>query len=223
MSSPVDRPTDTPQTGWRLAAAMVAAPALVLAAHLVQATPVRHDTAAELGSIAAAQGRYEISMALAFGALVLYVPALLGLARPVLARTAARVGVGMAVTGLIAFAQLMGSGPYGLVLARWHDRSAAVRITDAYESTGLVGIWGLVMVIGFSLGPIVIGVTRWRAGGSWLVPALLVAGLVLQIADAGRWPLAAGFACLVAAYAAAAGPWAAVAAPRTPEADRVTA
>ena len=84
MSTTIDRPTTTPTTvGLPARIAMIAAPGLVLAAHLVQSAPPAHDTASELASIAGAQGRYQAAAVLGFAAMVLYVPALLGLAAPV--------------------------------------------------------------------------------------------------------------------------------------------
>jgi hypothetical protein len=62
----------------------------------------------------------------------------------------------------------------------------------------------LLMVIGFSLGPVLLGFALWRAGFTWAVPALLLAGLVVQMMDAGRWPLALGYALTAAGMAAVA-------------------
>ena len=186
------------------AACLVTAPALVLAAHLAQATPTQHDTASELASIAAHPDRYQASAALGFVAVLLYVPALLGLAAPLRAERPrlALTGLSMSVSGLLALASLMGSGPVSLAMADASaDRAAMIALTDRYESGVLVGVWGLLMVLGWSLGPIVLGFGLWRSGFSPAVPALLVAGLVLQVLDAGRWPLALGFACTTAALA----------------------
>jgi hypothetical protein len=89
-------------------------------------------------------------------------------------------------------------------MAQAPDRHAMVALTDRYESTALYGAWVLTMVVGYSLGPVVLALGLWRAGFSRAVPALFAAGLVLTMLDAGRWPLAAAFAltwlgaCLVA-------------------------
>jgi hypothetical protein len=186
----------------RLAAfSLVAAPALTLAAHLTQASPAAHDTASELTSIAAHAGRYQVAGLIGFLSMLIYVPALIALARPLRLsrRRAGFVGLTMSMTGLLALVSLMGSGPVSLALARADQRTAMVAVTDAYESSMLFGVWGMLMVLGFALGPVVLGVALWRSGTtSWAVPAFLVAGVVLQAADAGRWPLAAGFACTLA-------------------------
>ncbi len=173
--------------------ALVAAPLLVLLASLTQASPDAHDTASELASIAAAPGRYQLSGAIGWCAMVLYVPALIALARPVRRQRLAGIGLGMSMTGLVALISLMGSGPVSLAMAQSPEREAMIRVTDAYESAPLTMVWMLVMVVGFSLGPVVLGFGLWRSGFPWAVPALLLAGLVVQMLDAGRWPLALGY------------------------------
>jgi hypothetical protein len=188
------------------ALAMLAAPAFAVVGHLVQATPDEHDTASELASVAAAQGRATLAAGLGFIGLVLMVPALLGLARPLWAdrpRTAL-VGLSLSTTGLMALVALMGSAPVTVAMsASSADRAQMVALTDRYESTVLVGVWAGLMVLGYSLGPVVLGIALWRSGGSWMIPAALVAGLVLMMADAGRWPLAVGFACTWLGFAIA--------------------
>ena len=188
--------------------ALVLAPLLVLAAHLVQASPQAHDTASELSSIAAAPGRYQLAGLLGFVACVLFAPALLAMAsalRPHRPRWAG-VGVAMSVTGLLALTALQGSGPVSQALAQAPDRAAAVAVTDAYEALPLTSVWALLMIVGFVLGPVVLGFGLWRAGASPLVPALLVAGVVVQMADLGRWPLALGFLLTAAGFGLCATP-----------------
>jgi hypothetical protein len=184
----------------------VAAPVLVLVADLVQPSPAGHDTASELASIAADPGRYQLSAAVGWCAMLLYVPALLTLARPA-RRTCPRLagtGLVLAVAGLIALVSLMGSGPVSLAMAQAPDRAAMVQVTDAYESAPLTLAWMLLMVIGFSLGPVLLGFALWRSGFSLAVPALLLAGIVVQMMDAGRWPLALGYALTAAGMAVVA-------------------
>lgn len=204
LSAPVSTtPTPEPRAAIPSRAtrtALVAAPVLVLAASLTQASPAAHDTASELASIAAAPVRYQVAGALGWVAMLLYVPALVALARPV-SRThprVAAVGLGMSMTGLVALVSLMGSGPVSLAMAQAPERAAMVRVTDAYESSPLTIAWMLVMVVGFSLGPVVLGLGLWRSGFPGAVPVLLVAGVVVQMADAGRWPLALGYALTAA-------------------------
>lgn len=179
------------------ALALLTAPGFALAAHLVQQTPEEHDTASELASIATAPGAATLATGLGFIGMVLMVPALFGLARPLWetrARTA-MVGLSMSVTGLLALASLVGSAPVTVAMTSSADRAEMIALTDRYESSVLVGIWAGLMILGYALGPVVLGVALWRSGASWTVPLALVAGLVLMMADAGRWPLAAGFAC----------------------------
>jgi hypothetical protein len=187
------------------AVALVAAPALTLVAHLVQATPTRHDTASELASIAAHPARYQFSGLLGFVSLVLFVPALLTMASPLWERRprVAMVGLAMSITGLMALASLMGSGPVSLAMARaaGGDRAVMVELTDRYESSWLVLVWVLLMIVGWSIGPVVLGVALWRSGFPAAVPVLLAGAVVLAVLDAGRWPLAAGFALTCAGMA----------------------
>lgn len=186
--------------------ALAVAPALVLVANLVQAAPAAHDTASELASIAAAPVRYQVSAAIGFCAMVLYVPALIALAAPV---RAARprlggIGLGISVAGLMALVSLMGSGPVSLALAQAQERLAMVHVTDAYESAPLSVAWMVLMLLGFVVGPVVLGIGLWRSGLTPMVPTLLVAGVVVQMLDAGRWPLALGYALTAAGMAVAA-------------------
>jgi hypothetical protein len=186
----------TQTTNHRLGAvALLVAPGLTLAAHLVQVSPTTHDTSSELASIAANQARYEASGWLAFLGAVLMVPALLAMARPLWAARPrlAAIGLSMSIVGLLALVSLMGSGPVSLAMVRGGDQDQMAGLTDRYESLPLVTAWVLLMIVGYSLGPILLGVGLWRTGYPWAVPAFLIGGLVLQIADAGRWPLAAGF------------------------------
>jgi hypothetical protein len=191
-----------------LAASLVAAPALTLAAHLVQATPAQHDTASELAAIAAHPGRYQAASALGFLSMVLFVPAFWAMARPLWDRRPgwAATGLSLSIVGLLALVSLMGSGPMSLAMVDASaDRAQMIALTDRYESTALVGVWSLLMVVGYSIGPVVLGWALWRCGLSWAVPALLTGGLVVMMLDAGRWPLALGFALTCAGMSVVAG------------------
>ena len=186
--------------------ALVLAPLLVLVGHLAQASPAAHDTASELASIASATGRYQLAGLVGFVSCVLFVPAFLAmtsLLRPARPRWGA-VGGTLSVTGLVALVSLQGSGPVSQALAEASDRAVAIAVTDAYEGLPLTNLWMALMLLGYVLGPVVLGVGLWRAGASGLVPALLVAGLVVQMADLGRWPLALGFLLTAAGFAACA-------------------
>ncbi|GAA1934785.1 hypothetical protein [Nocardioides marmoribigeumensis] len=188
--------------------ALVAAPLLVLAAHLTQSSPSAHDTASELASIAAATGRYQAAGVLGFLACLLFVPALLTLGadlRVTRPRWAA-AGTGLSITGLLALVSLQGSGPVSQALAESPGRAAAIAVTDAYEGLPLPTAWVLLMLVGWVLGPVVLGVGLWRSGATPLVPVLLAGGVVVQMADAGRWPLAAGFLLTAAGFGLCATP-----------------
>lgn len=181
------------------ALAMLVAPGLMLAGHLAQWTPAQHDTAAELASLAAHTGRADASVAIGFLGLLASVPALFGLARPLLDR-GSRLGVlvlGLAIAGVLSLVALMGSSPVtSAMVAASADRAQMVALTDRYESAPIVGVWVGLMLLGWSLAPVVLGFLAWRtAGRVLLVPVALSGGLALAVADAGRWPLAAGFVC----------------------------
>ena len=182
--------------GQRLAvAALVASPLLMLAAMLVQASPDAHDTGSELTSIAAAPGRATLSAAVGFVGLCLALPAFRALAAE-LRRTRPRwAGLGevLTTTGVLALVALIASQPLTVAMAQSPARAAMVTATDRAESSPLVGVWVGLMLLGYTLGPVVLAVGLWRSGWSGLVPTALVVGVVLLAADAGRWPLAAGY------------------------------
>jgi MFS family permease len=188
------------------AVALVVAPALPLACHLLQTTPATHDTAAELASIAEHPTAASVAGALGFLAVVLFVPAAFGLAAPLWGPRprVATVGLSMSVAGALGYAALLGSGPLTMAMVDpAADRAQMIALTDRYESSALMAVWLVLMILGYTIGPIVLGVGLWRAGWSWGVPVLLLAGLALFVLDAGRWPLAAGFACTWAGMALA--------------------
>lgn len=189
----------TSRTRNRLCAlALLIAPGLVLAGHLLQATPAQHDTASELASIAAHTARADASAAVGFAGLLLYLPGILGVARALVDRGSrlAATARAMSIAGLVALVALMGSSPVtSAMVAPTADRQQMIALTDRYESTPLVGVWVALMILGWSLGLVLLGVALWRGGWTVAIPLALAAGLALMVADAGRWPLAAGFAC----------------------------
>ena len=180
------------------ALALIVAPGLTLAADLAQASPSGHDTASELTSIAAQAGAATLSAGLGFLALVLMVPAYLAMARPLWDSHphAALVGSSLSITGVLGLVALMGSAPVTVAMVqRGADRAEMIALTDRYESSALVGVWVGLMLLGSVVGPLVLGVMLWRSGWSIVVPGALALGVALMVADAGRWPLAAGYAC----------------------------
>ena len=104
--------------------------------------------------------------------MVLFVPAFLAMAAPLWERRprVAAVGLTMSVTGLFALVSLMGSGPVSLAMSGATDRAVMVEATDRYESSWLVLVWVLLMVVGYSLGPVVLGFGLWRSGFPVAVP-----------------------------------------------------
>ena len=188
------------------AGALLVAPGLTLAADLVQASPSAHDTASELASIATQPSAATLSAGLGLLGLLLMVPAYLGMARPLWERRprAAVAGTSLSIAGAFGLAALLGSAPVTVAMVgEGADRSQMVELTDRYEGSALVGILVGVMLLGSVVGPLVLGFALWRSGWSPVVPVALVAGVVLMMADAGRWPLAAGYACTWIGLAAA--------------------
>lgn len=176
--------------------ALVTAPGLVLAGHLIQLTPRRHDTASELAVIAESPGRADVALVVGFVGLLCYIPAFLAMASPIRNRRTGWIGLTMSVSGLLALVALMGSGPVtNAMVAASADRSEMIALTDRYEGSPVVTFWVMLMLVGWALGPLVMGIGLWRAGWSIGIPLALFAGVALTMADAGRWPLALAF-CL---------------------------
>ena len=192
---------NTPSDDFRRRAgalALILAPGLTLAADLAQVSPSAHDTASELTSIAGQPGAATLSAGIGFLALVLMVPAYLAMARPLWGShpRAALVGTSLSIAGVLGLVALLGSAPVTVAMVQGGaDRAEMVALTDRYEGSVLVGVWVGLMLLGSVIGPLVLGVTLWRSGWSVVVPGALALGVVLMIADAGRWPLAAGYAC----------------------------
>ena len=166
------------------ALALTAGPGLLLAAHLVQLTPSAHDTASELASLDAAPARALAATMIGFAGVVLTVAGLASLAaalRVARPRTA-DVGMGMSFVGGFGLVALLGSSPLMVSLAQSSGpRSLLVGVADRYEGSWVSAVWVGLMLLGWSLGPVVLGVGLWRAGGTWVVPALLAVGLVLTV------------------------------------------
>lgn len=178
------------------AAALVAAPGLMLAGHLTQLTPEKHDTASELAAIAGAPSRADAALVIGFLGLLCYIPAFLAMASPLRGRRTGWIGLTMSISGLLALVALMGSGPVtNAMVAASADRSEMIALTNRYESSPVVTFWVILMLVGWTLGPLVMGIGLWRAGWSIGIPLALFAGIALTMADAGRWPLALAF-CL---------------------------
>lgn len=138
--------------------------------------------------------------------MLLFVPGLLAFARlvrPARPRLAA-VGLSMSMAGLLALTSLMGSGPVSQALAEAPDRAAMVDVVDAYESLPLTGLWMVLMLIGWVLGPLVLAFGLWRAGGPWAVPALLVAGVLAQVINDDPLNVAVGLGLNAVGLAVAA-------------------
>ena len=189
------------------ALALLVAPGVMLLGQVVQQPTSGHDTASELASIATAPGRAELSAGIGFLALLLYLPAVLAFgatvrrSRP---RTAV-VGTTMSLAGLLGLAALLGSSPVtSAMVSGSADRAEMVALTDRYESSVLVTVWVALMLLGWTLGPVVLGWGLWRsgAGPGALVP--LVIGVVLMVLDSGTAMQTAALAATWVGFALAA-------------------
>ncbi|HVE99010.1 MAG TPA: hypothetical protein VNA12_07505 [Mycobacteriales bacterium] len=183
---------------------LIVAPLLPLAAHVIQPAHAQ-DTASELANQAANNGRYTASTLLGLAFAFLAVPALFGLAHPLRA-TRPRLANGalaLALAGAIATAVFLGTGLVGLAMTDGAvGLDAAAKVQDGYEGTVAFGVLLGLMIIGTSFAPLALLIGLWRAGWSRLLPIAGGASLLLFVADAGKWPLAAGFALTAIAWGA---------------------
>lgn len=189
----------------RANASLFIGPGLLLAAHLVQLTPSAHDTASELASLDAADARALWSTVVGFAGVIVTVAGLVALGRRLQPSRLATVGTAMSVVGGFALTALLGSSPLMISVATSEGpQDLLVRIADGSESSWVTGVWVGLMLLGWTLGPVVLAVSLWRAGGSWVPLVLLVLGVVLMVLDLGRWELAAAFAATWSGLAYAA-------------------
>jgi hypothetical protein len=184
-------------------AALVGAPLLLLAAHLLQPAHGT-STAEEVASQAAHTGAYNASTAVGLAAVLLTVPALLALRSLVADRRAGRIGGALAVAGAVGLAFLLGTGVGATTIA---DKagSQAVALTDALESNPAMGAGVAVMLLGWTFGLITLAVTLGRSGRLpwWAAACLGLAPLVPAVAG-GRLPVSLCFVLLLVAFGTAA-------------------
>ena len=162
------------------AAAWVLAPLLFLADNLVH--PKEYATgreAEQLAEIAGDYTRWQLAHVLGLGAILLFLPAALGLAFLVRRRapTAGLVGGGLALVGAVGFGSVIALdgfawGVAGEVSARGDAATAELMLHDLQQSE-----WSLPYYLpaaGLLLGMVVLGIAGWRTGA--LTP--LAGGLV---------------------------------------------
>ena len=180
-------------------ACMVLAPLVLLVAAVIH-PETKADEAAQVSVIAAHLDAWYAAHLLALIAIVLAVPAVLGLMHMLREREVAlgHVGGGLGLVGLLAFTGIVAiEGFVGWQMGAAGDRGAMVALMERVnDSTGIV-IPFFVMSFGFALGMICLaaGLYRARAVQSWM--ALFVTVGAVAIAVAG--PAALGWLMIVGA------------------------
>jgi hypothetical protein len=185
------------------ACALVTAPLLLLAAHLLQPGHAA-DTASEVAAQAAHTGAFRLSTVVGLLATVALVPAVSGLTGLVRDRWSGLVGGALALAGVMGLCFLLGTGAAATVLAD-EGGAQAVALTDALESDPAFGAGVALMLIGWTFGLLVLAVAlgRSRAVPWWSAVCLGVAPFVPAVAG-GKVPVAVGFLLLLVAFAVAA-------------------
>jgi hypothetical protein len=183
-------------------ACMVLAPVVLLVATVIHPASDM-DEAAQVATIAANLDAWYLAHLLALVAVVVTVPALLGLMHMLRERQVAlgHVGGGLAMIGLLAYV-----GIIGIELAMWQmvaggSTAEAVGLLERLnETAGIVIPFG-VASLGFAIGMAILGVGLYRARAvqSWMALSVGVGALVFGIAvvAALNWLAIVGAAFLV--------------------------
>jgi hypothetical protein len=164
---------------------MIAAPLLLLVVTVIH-PEMDSDEGVLLANVADALDRWYAAHLIAFVAIVLAVPAVLGLMHMLREREVAmgHVGGGLALVGLLAF-----SGVVAIEFAVWRmaeagDRAAMVALLeDIGDSAGIALPVFLVAILGFALGMVALalGLYRARAVQSWMAVCLALGAVVLMV------------------------------------------
>jgi hypothetical protein len=183
-------------------ACMVLAPVVLLVATVIHPASDM-DEAAQVATIAANLDAWYLAHLLALVAVVVTVPALLGLMHMLRERQVAlgHVGGGLAMIGLLAYV-----GIIGIELAMWQmvaggSTAEAVGLLERLnETAGIVIPFG-VASLGFAIGMAILGVGLYRARAvqSWMALSVGIGALVFGIAvvAALNWLAIVGAAFLV--------------------------
>jgi hypothetical protein len=173
-------------------ACMVVAPLVLLAATVIHPASDM-DEAAQVATIADNLDAWYVAHLLALVAIVLTVPAVLGLMHMLRGRQVAlgHVGGGLAMLGLLAY-----TGIVGIELAMWQmagggNTAEAVALLERLnETAGIVIPFGVVS-FGFALGMacLAVGLYRARAVQSWMAISVAVGSIAFgfAVAAAMNW------------------------------------
>ena len=173
-------------------ACMVVAPVVLLVAMVIHPTSDM-DEATQVATIADNLDAWYVAHLLAFVAIVLMVPALLGLMHMLRERQVAlgHVGGGLAMLGLLAF-----TGIVAMELVMWQMAGAgstaeAVALLERLNETAGIVFPFVLLSFGFSLGMafLAVGLYRARAVQSWMAVFVAVGALAFgfAIAVATNW------------------------------------
>jgi hypothetical protein len=171
---------------------MVVAPFVLLVAAVVHPASDM-DEAAQVATIADNLDAWYVAHLLAFVAIVLMVPALLGLMHMLRERQVAlgHVGGGLAILGLLAF-----TGIVGMELVMWQmagagDTAEAVALLERLNETAGIVIPFVILSFGFALGTacLAVGLYRARAVQSWMAVFVAVGAILFgfAVATAMNW------------------------------------
>jgi hypothetical protein len=168
-------------------ACMVVAPLVLLAATVIHPASDM-DEAAQVATIADNLDAWYVAHLLALVAIVLTVPAVLGLMHMLRERQVAlgHVGGGLALLGLLAY-----TGIVGIELAMWQmagggNTAEAVALLERLNETAGILIPFGVMAFGFALGMacLAVGLYRARAVQSWMAISVAVGSIAFGFAVA---------------------------------------
>lgn len=165
-------------------AAMIASPLIGLASVFV-GPGSESTTAAQLTTIAAHRDAFLASVLLGLVALVLLIPAVLGIAHPLRARAVAigNIGGGLALAGVVGLASL---NALGLMLYEMtggsFNRGEMVDLAEGVESNPVFVVMLVTALVGLGLGMLLLTGAAARAGLAppW-VPILIAAAIGLGL------------------------------------------
>src|ERR687895_2420771 len=180
-------------------ACMVVAPIVLLVAMVIHPASDM-DEAAQVATVADNLDAWYVAHLLALVAIVLTVPAVLGLMHMLRERgvSLGHVGGGLAMLGLLAYVGVVAiEGFVGWQMGETGDRGAMVALlTSMYDSAGIL-IPFFVMSLAFAVGMVclAVGLYRARAVQSWMAICLAAGAVLLAISG----PTAAAWLAIVAA------------------------